>query len=75
MLRRLLLDAGAERTFLEKLDIFQQNPGLLQKDLIRGEVSVVLSVPASLLLILMHLTSFGKQLQKRKKEERRQGQS
>ena len=40
MLRRLLREDGAERAFLEKLDIFQQNPGLLEKYLIGSEVSL-----------------------------------
>ena len=40
MLRRLLRDDGAERAFLEKLDIFEQNPGLLEKHLIGSEVSL-----------------------------------
>ena len=40
MLRRLLRDDDAERAFLEKLDIFQQNPGLLGKYLIASEVSL-----------------------------------
>ena len=39
MLRRLLRD-GAERAFLEKLGIFQQNPGLLEKYLIGSEVTL-----------------------------------
>ena len=40
MFRRLLRDEGAERAFLEKLDIFQQNPGLLDKYLLGSEVSL-----------------------------------
>ena len=40
MLRRLLREDGAERAFLEKLDLFQQNPGLLEKYLIGSEVSL-----------------------------------
>ena len=40
MFRRLLREDGAERAFLEKLDIFQQNPGLLEKYLIGSEVSL-----------------------------------
>ena len=40
MLRTLLQEDGAKRAFLEKLDIFQQNPGLLEKYLIGSEVSL-----------------------------------
>ena len=40
MLRRLLREDGAERVSLEKLDLFQQNPGLLEKYLIGSEVSL-----------------------------------
>ena len=40
MLRRLLREGGAERDFLEKLDIFQQNPGLLEKYMIGSEMSL-----------------------------------
>ena len=40
MRTRLLREDGAERAFLEKLDIFQQNPGLLEKYLIGSEVSL-----------------------------------
>ena len=40
MLRRLLREDGGERVSLEKLDLFQQNPGLLEKFLIGSEVSL-----------------------------------
>ena len=40
MLKRLLREDGPERAFLEKLDIFKQNPGLLEKLLIGSEVSL-----------------------------------
>ena len=40
MLRRLLREDGAERVSLEKLNLFQQNPGLLEKYLIGSEVSL-----------------------------------
>ena len=40
MFRRLLREDGAERAFLEELDVFQQNPGLLEKYLIGSEMSL-----------------------------------
>ena len=39
MFRRRLLEDGAERAFLEKLDLFRQNPGLIEKYLIDSGAS------------------------------------
>ena len=39
MLPRLLREGGAERAFLEKLDLFRQNPGLIEKYLIESGAS------------------------------------